>query len=58
MAILVNKETFNKRFKECRKCEHLFKPTNSCKKCGCFMHLKARLTGSECPIKKWGKGNA
>ena len=53
MAILVNKATFEERFKTCRNCEHLFKPTNSCKKCGCFIHLKARLANQSCPINKW-----
>ena len=43
------------RFATCLDCEHLFKPTSTCKKCGCFMKVKVRLKGSECPIGKWGK---
>jgi uncharacterized paraquat-inducible protein A len=37
----------------CKKCEYLFTPTNQCKKCGCFMHLKVKLSNAECPIGKW-----
>ena len=55
MSYFVDKKTFKKRFNICRKCERFFKPTNSCKECGCFMQLKCRLANVECPIKKWGK---
>ena len=58
MAITVSKEKFKERFSICKGCEFLFKPTNNCKKCGCFMHLKARLANQKCPIDKWGKEDA
>ncbi len=54
MAILVDKSTFKKRFNICRKCDRLFKPTNTCKECGCFMQIKCRIDGVKCPLNKWG----
>ena len=53
MAITVDKGVFKKRFNICKQCPHLFKPTNSCKKCGCFMNIKARIAKVSCPINKW-----
>jgi len=41
------------RMKVCLQCEHLFKPTRQCKKCGCFMPVKVRLSNMHCPIDKW-----
>jgi hypothetical protein len=41
------------RMKMCLQCEHFFKPTRQCKKCGCFMPIKVRLKGSSCPVGKW-----
>jgi hypothetical protein len=43
------------RFAICEGCEHLFKLTATCKKCGCFMRAKVKLRGSECPIGLWSK---
>lgn len=37
----------------CLGCEHLFHPTNTCKKCGCFVHAKTKLTNATCPVGKW-----
>ena len=53
-AIRVVKETRNERLSICQSCEHLFKPTNTCKKCGCFMDAKTWLAPASCPIGKWG----
>lgn len=41
------------RMKMCLQCEHFFKPTRQCIKCGCFMPVKVRLKNSSCPVKKW-----
>jgi len=41
------------RMKFCLQCEHFFKPTRQCKKCGCFMPVKVRLSGQKCPVGKW-----
>lgn len=46
-------ELADERFKICKGCEHLFKVTNQCKKCGCFMELKTKLEQATCPIGKW-----
>ena len=43
----------SKRMKICMTCEHFFKPTRQCKKCGCFMPIKVRIPGLHCPIDKW-----
>ena len=43
------------RFALCNSCEHFFKPTNQCKKCGCFMNLKTKLAKADCPVGKWAK---
>lgn len=37
----------------CHSCEHLFKPTGNCKKCGCFVAGKTKLKQQKCPIDKW-----
>lgn len=42
------------RYKVCLGCEKLFKPTRTCKECGCFMSLKTWLKNAECPLGKWG----
>jgi len=46
-------EVAESRMSICQSCEHLIKPVNTCSKCGCFMNLKTKLKGVECPIKKW-----
>lgn len=52
-TIKIDEETRNERFNMCISCEHLFKLTNTCKKCGCFMTAKTWLKNASCPIKKW-----
>jgi len=47
--------TPKERFAICQDCDFLFKPTATCKKCGCFMKVKVKLRGSECPIGLWSK---
>ena len=44
---------FESRMKICRACPELWAPTEQCKKCGCFMSLKAKLDAAKCPIDKW-----
>lgn len=51
----VNAEQQKERFSICESCEFLFKPTNTCKKCGCFMSAKTWLAEQECPEGKWQK---
>lgn len=48
-----DKKTRISRFDTCKGCERLFKPTKSCKECGCFMALKTWLKDATCPLGKW-----
>jgi len=43
----------NNRYDICLECDILFKPTKTCKECGCFMALKTWLSDAKCPIGKW-----
>jgi hypothetical protein len=52
-VVKIDEETRNTRLDLCLSCEHLFKPTQNCKKCGCFVQAKTWLKDSSCPIKKW-----
>lgn len=53
MSIWVDQEDAQARFDICKKCEHLFKPTSTCKQCGCFMKVKVKLQNSTCPVGRW-----
>lgn len=46
-------EIAEKRFAICKACPWLLQVTNQCTKCGCFMHLKTKLTAATCPVGKW-----
>ena len=50
----VKNEIRKERLDLCKGCEHYFKPTGTCKKCGCFMRIKTTLAYTECPIGLWG----
>ena len=52
-VLLHAQDIIDKRWDECQKCEFLLKPTNNCKKCGCFMAVKTRVATASCPIGKW-----
>lgn len=41
------------RLEICKACPELIKVTKTCKKCGCFMTAKTKLTGAVCPLGKW-----
>jgi Family of unknown function (DUF6171) len=41
------------RYNICKSCPELIALTKQCKKCGCFMALKTKLSGASCPIGKW-----
>lgn len=53
MKYFVSDNIRNERLNICRDCEHYFKLTGSCKKCGCFMRIKTTLSFTECPIGLW-----
>jgi len=46
-------ELKEKRLSICRQCPEYVSLTTQCKKCGCFMEMKARLENAVCPIGKW-----
>ena len=54
-VMLHDQDIIDRRWDECNKCEFLLKPTNNCKKCGCFMKVKTKVATASCPIGKWGK---
>ena len=54
-AIIHDKEIIKNRLDICSKCEVFISPTSQCRKCGCFMKVKARLANQVCPVDKWGK---
>ena len=56
---LLNKNNYTEpeirdaRYDICLGCDRLFKPTSTCKECGCFMNRKTWLKDASCPIGKW-----
>tara|TARA_Y100001937_G_scaffold45995_1_gene64612 strand:+ start:524 stop:919 length:396 start_codon:yes stop_codon:yes gene_type:complete len=52
-SFLVGKDIYKDRLDTCRSCKHYFKPTGSCKVCGCFMRIKASISIMECPKQYW-----
>ena len=51
----VSDEIYEERLAICKECVYYFKPTGNCKRCLCFMKLKARISSQECPQKYWSK---
>jgi hypothetical protein len=51
--LMVDDAEFERRMAICRGCEHY--ENDRCKKCGCFLNLKARLQSEsgQCPVGKW-----
>lgn len=49
----VDQDTAEDRFSICKACPELVNVTNQCKKCGCFMVLKTKLSNASCPLGKW-----
>jgi hypothetical protein len=47
-----SEETVSLRLDVCGNCEE-FALTRQCKKCGCFMDIKAKLEKAACPLGKW-----
>jgi hypothetical protein len=41
------------RFSICESCEFFHKPSQRCKKCGCFLKWKTAWRSQKCPIGKW-----
>lgn len=49
----VSPETQQYRYDICKSCEKLYKPTDTCKVCGCFMKVKTWMPHQSCPLGKW-----
>jgi len=56
-SFFVDKKIYKERLDICRSCNYYFKPTGNCKRCGCFMKIKASIGSQYCPEKKWTKTN-
>lgn len=44
---LVEDEIYNQRINCCKKCDFLI--SGMCRKCGCYVEVRARLKASNCP---------
>ena len=51
----VSEEVLEERLSICSGCPQFIKATKQCKKCGCFMNLKAKLENATCPLGKWSE---
>lgn len=51
--MIVDKNIAQNRYNICKKCEYFSKTSRQCTKCFCFMPLKVKFIGSECPLEKW-----
>jgi hypothetical protein len=49
----IDDKTASDRYMICRACPELIKLTKQCKKCGCFMNVKTKLSMATCPLGKW-----
>ena len=54
-VVLHDSAIIDKRFSICQGCDHFIKATSQCKKCGCFMKVKTRISTARCPVGKWEK---
>lgn len=48
-----SEEESARRYSICKVCPELIDLTKQCKKCGCFMAAKTKLSGATCPIGRW-----
>ena len=55
MKLFVSNQIYKDRISICKSCIYYFKPTGTCKDCGCFMKIKARLAPMGCSQNKWEK---
>lgn len=53
MSLFVPRDVAEKRMSICESCPKLFKPTKTCKECGCFMAIKVWGGPVKCPLNKW-----
>jgi hypothetical protein len=50
---LEDQSIVDSRMNTCNSCPELIELTKQCKKCGCVMSLKTKLTEATCPLGKW-----
>jgi hypothetical protein len=50
---IADAKKYEERIKICRQCELFDRYQRRCRKCGCFMLVKARMATASCPEKKW-----
>ena len=53
--MFVTIEEYKDRYSICKSCTSFFDPLKTCRECGCFMIIKAKLDFSECPKNLWNK---
>jgi len=51
----VTDDIYNDRISICKSCVYYSKTLGQCKRCLCFMKIKARLAPMSCPEKYWNK---
>ena len=51
----VPNEVYEDRMAICKECVYYSSLLGQCKRCLCFMKIKARIGGQECPQKYWSK---
>ena len=51
--LLAEEQVVVARINICEECPRLFRPTQQCKECGCFVKAKARIKNASCPLSKW-----
>ena len=51
----VTNEIYEDRMAICKSCVYYFKPTGNCRRCMCFMKIKARIAPMSCPQGYWQK---
>lgn len=49
----VSKKIQEERYSICQSCEKLYRPSDTCRVCGCFMKVKTWMPNQSCPLKKW-----
>jgi hypothetical protein len=52
-GLIATAEVAADRLDICHECPRLFKPTGSCKECGCFVKTKTLVASASCPLGKW-----
>lgn len=54
-TLTVSQEEYDRRLTICRSCPEYQPCGPRCRKCGCFLQVKARLESEsgQCPLKKW-----